>query len=163
MKSLMNLCTSIEYRLLLDWPGVLEDNLFIDALRAKREGVQLETLFQRIRWVQELDDIDPWGINLYFTLDGVIRYHILEERKTIRPVKKYSGYVRNSSAVGSKRKSQFVRPEAESFEWVEDVKIDYYTFFSVGEWNSGTPGSFVLTLKMDHKSETEPKEKIKKK
>lgn len=163
MKALMGLCSDLEYRVLLDWSGVLEDILFIDALRARNEGVPLETLFQRVAWVQKLDNMIPWGINLYFTLDNVVSYNIEEVRMTIRPVKKFSGYVRNSSSVGTKSKSTIYVPEPESFEWKEDVKKDFYTFFSVGEWNSGASGNFVLTLKMDHKSETGTKAKITKK
>lgn len=163
MKALLGLCTDIEYRVLLDWPRVLEDVLFIDALRARNEGIPLETLFQRIAWVQKLDDMTCWSINLYYTLDKVVSYSIEEVRMTIRPVKKFSGYVRNSSSVGTKSRKSIYVPEPESFEWKEDVKRDYYAFFSVGEWNSGASGSFDLTLKMDHKSETETKFKIRKK
>jgi hypothetical protein len=75
-------------------------------------------------------------------------------RRTIRKVKKYSGYVRNSSAVGSKRTSKVFIPEAESFEWNYNVEIDFYSYLTVGEFNSGLSGVVDFTLMMDQKSET---------
>jgi len=154
MKAILNLAEPLEYRLLLDWPGVLEDRLFVDALRAKIVLSDSELLFKRLAVLQRLEQLKEFSINLYFTLDGVVRYHISEQRVTIRPVKKFSGYVRNSSSVGSKRSSNISIPEPENFEWEFDVKKDYFTFLTVGELTSGVPGNLGLTLKMDQKSET---------
>jgi len=162
MKATLGIATDIEYRLLLDWRGVLESDLFVDALRARNIGIDPELLFRRIAAVQKMEGLEPWSINLYYTLDGVISYHIEEVRMTIRKVKKFSGYVRNSSSVGTKSSRKVYTPEPESFEWFEDVKKDYFSFFSVGEWSSGASGNFVLTLTMDHSPKRKVNNKTKK-
>lgn len=137
-----------EYKLLLDSPGVLEDNLFFDALRAWNTEVPDRILWKRLEILQGLLGTDIWNPNLYFTLNGTVRYEIYEMRSSIRKAQKYSGYVRNSSAVGSKRSSQKNVPEPEIFEWNNDVEIDYFLFLSVGELDPGTPGSQII-LKME--------------
>jgi len=49
--------------------------------------------------------------------------------------------------VGSKRKSNLTIPEPEIIEWNSDVKINYYHFLTVGEFDSGAPGLLLFTLK----------------
>lgn len=137
-----------EYRLLLDAPGVLSDNLFFDALRAWNTEIPRKILWQRLEILQKLLNLPVWNINLYYTLKGTVKYEIYEMRSPIRKVEKYSGYVRNSSAVGSKRNSIRFIPEPERFEWNTNVEIDYFLFLSVGEFDTGIPGS-TITLTMD--------------
>lgn len=146
----------IEFRLLIDSPGVLEDNLFFDALRAWNTEVPREILWKRLETLQKITNSDIWNQNLYFTLNGSIRYEIFELRTSIRKAQKYSGYVRNSSAVGSKKSSPKNVPEPEIFEWNNDVEIDYFLFLSVGELDPGIPGSQII-LKMDPEG---PKRKV---
>jgi hypothetical protein len=148
MKALMQELNEIEYRLLLDAPGVLEDNLFFDALRAWMTEVPREILWQRLETLQNIIGSDIWSQNLYYTLNGTVRFEIFELRSSIRKAQKYSGYVRNSSAVGSKKFSSKNVPEPEIFEWSNDVEIDYFLFLSVGELDPGIPGSQII-LKMD--------------
>lgn len=149
MKAIFNQASKLEYRMLLDWPGVLEDELFVSALRAKLEGIDMETLFQRVAWLQKLEGEKEFSINLFHTLDGVVNFRFMECRVPIRKGKKFSGYVRNSSAVGSKNSKQTFIPEPESFEWTFDVKIDYFQFLSVGRFDSGTPGTVSVTPMMN--------------
>lgn len=148
MKALMNELNEVEYRLLLDAPGVLEDNLFFDALRAWNTDVPRKILWQRLETLQNIIGSDIWNPNLYYTLHGSIRFEIFELRSSIRKAQKYSGYVRNSSAVGSKKSSEKNVPEPEIFEWSNDVEIDYFLFLSVGELDPGIPGSQII-LKME--------------
>jgi hypothetical protein len=61
----------------------------------------------------------------------------MEVRKSIRKVKKYSGYVRNSSSVGSKKFSKTSNHIPETFEWSSYEELDYYEFLTVGRF-SGT-------------------------
>lgn len=162
-KAILGLCSQLELRCLYDWPGVLEDDLFIAALRATRLELPMDLLFKRIAWMQRLEDTKEFSQNDFWTLEGVVNLHIIENRVTIRKGKKFSGYVRNSSSVGSKSSKVTYIPEPESFEWRFDVKKDYFQFFSVGEFVSGGPGSIALTPMMTKaKVETEPKQKRKK-
>lgn len=137
-----------EIRCLYDAPGVLQDNLYVDALRAWNTEVEKKVLWQRLAWLQLLTDKKPWSENLFYTLNGIIRYELEELRFSIRKVIKFSGYVRNSSQVGSKKSSNIYRPEPERFEWTTNVEIDFFLFLTVGEFDSGIPGSTII-LKMD--------------
>lgn len=156
MKSLMQELNEVEYRLLLDSPGVLEDNLFFDALRAWQTNIPREILWKRLETLQNIIGSDIWSPNLYYTLSGSVRFEIFELRSSIRKVQKYSGYVRNSSSVGTKKSQQRNVPEPEIFEWSNDVEIDYFLFLSVGELDPGIPGSQII-LKMESEI---PKRKV---
>jgi hypothetical protein len=59
----------------------------------------------------------------------------MEIRRSIRKVKKYSGYVRNSSAVGSKQFAKISPIIPERFEWISYEEIDYYEFLTVGKFS----------------------------
>jgi hypothetical protein len=125
-------------RFLFDAPGVLEDNLFISLLKARELGVNQKVLSQRLNLLQRMLGLQEWSLNLYYTYNGVVAYEIMEVRSTIRKVKKYSGYVRNSSSVGSKRNSGTNKPEPEIFEWTAlTEEIDYFQFLTVGRFSSG--------------------------
>jgi len=147
LKVLMDQANETELRCCFDAPGVLNDDLFLDALRAKQSKINTEVLWQRIEILQRIFDLTIWNQNLYYTLANVVTYEIKEIRSSIRKVKKYSGYVRNSSAVGSKRKSNNTKPEPENFEWNSGCDRDYYHFLTVGEFISGLPGDIFFTLK----------------
>jgi hypothetical protein len=99
-------------------------------------------------------DRKTWSENLLYTKLGSTGYHIQELRQAIRKADKYSGYVRNSSSVGSKSTNKIFRPEPETFEWNKSVKIDFLEFLTVGEFSSGAPGGIIFSLTKDQKSET---------
>jgi hypothetical protein len=120
----------VELRCLFDAPGVLSDRKYLSLLRAK-EFVDFEVLEQRFNIVNFLLEEPEWSMNLLFTLRGTLNYEITEIRQAIRPVKKYSGYVRNISSI--KTKLSKGRPEPEIFEWTNSCEIDYFKFFTVGE------------------------------
>lgn len=148
MKQLVQPLDDVEFRCLLDAPGVLLNDLYFDALRAWKTDVPRKVLWQRLAWLQQLLEIEPWSLNLFYTLNGTVAYRLSELRSSIRKVIKYSGYVRNSSQVGSKRASAIFIPEPEKFEWTPTVEIDFYLFLTVGEFDSGIPGSTII-LTMD--------------
>lgn len=150
MKFLVEGLSVDEQRCLFDAPGILTDNLYLDALRAWRTEIPKKILWQRLTWLQILKEVIPFSLNLFYTHKGNIRYQLVELRSPIRKVDKYSGYVRNSSQVGSKRSSKIFIPEPEIFEWTQAVEIDYYLFLTVGEFDSGIPGSTII-LKMDQR------------
>lgn len=144
----------VEYACLIDAPGVLADELFVATIVAKRIVQDQEILLQRLNIIQKIEGRRPWNKNLYFTLSGVVSFEMQECRQAIRKANKYSGYVRNSSAVGSKSSKSIHIPEPETPEWNQTKRIDYLQFLTVGELTQGTPGEIFFTLKMDQKSET---------
>jgi len=147
MKVYFGYVNEVELMCSYDAPGVLSDELFISALRAKQQQIyDKKTQLQRLQLVQESLGIPKYSLNLYYTYDKVVNYEILETRSTIRKVKKYSGYVRNSSSVGSKRSSGSSKPEPESFEWTYNEKFDYFEFLSVGVYSWETPRQLIDTL-----------------
>lgn len=155
MRSLLENLSLNEKRCLYDAPGVLTDNLYCDAFRAWQTDVPKKVLWQRLNILQSIFDKEPWSPNLYYAQKGLLRYKLEEIRSSIRKVNKYSGYVRNSSQVGSKRLSNKFIPDPESFEWTTNVEIDFYLFLSVGEFDSGIPGSAITLMRTKVKSETE--------
>jgi hypothetical protein len=135
MKAILGNPSMLEMRMLYDAPGVLSDNLFIDALRAQQSGVQLNILLQRLAKAQQWLQRRPWSLNLLYTYTNVVAYEIVELRKTIRKVKKYSGYVRNPSAVGTKKGRKPSSTNPETVEWNSYVDIDWYEFLTVGKFS----------------------------
>jgi len=162
IKVLLGYANSNEVRCCYDAPGVLGDNLFISSLRAKHSGVPIDTLLQRMQLLQRLLLRPEWSLNLYYTWYNCFVYEIEEVRRSIRKVKKYSGYVRNSSAVGSKKSLNFSRPEPEIFEWTTNEELDYYHFLTVGEFYSGLSGALCFTLNESQKDETVKPKKLSK-
>jgi len=146
MKMLLSNLSLLEYRCFVDAPGVLTDNLFMDAVLAFRMDLDKDLLMQRLNILQNLMGRREWNTNLFYTLSGVIKYRIQECRKAIRPADKYSGYVRNSSSVGSKHFSNITIPIPETFEWNQYEQIDFLRFLTVGELTSGSPGGNLFTL-----------------
>lgn len=133
-------------RLMFDFPAVLRDDQYLALLQAKNMNVPMDILEQRLQQLQRLLGQPIWEMNLLRTFDGVLSYEINEILKPIRKGKKYTGYVRNSSVVGSKRGFGKPKPEPETFEWNTESTIDYLTYFSVGQLSLAS-GDISLILK----------------
>lgn len=154
MKMFFGNLDSVQYACLIDAPGVLSDDLWVATIVAKTLIEDREILMQRLNFIQKLESRRLWNTNLYHTLTGVVNFDMQECRQAIRKANKYSGYVRNSSAVGSKSSKSIHIPEPETFEWNQTKRIDYLQFLTVGELTQGTPGEIFFTLTKDQKSET---------
>lgn len=148
-----------QQRCLFDAPGVLSDELFVSAMIAK-QSVDPKVLLQRLNFLQRLTYSPEWNWNRFFTLEGIVSFQMFECRQAIRPAAKYSGYVRNSSAVGSKKGNKLFIPEPEIFEWNNNVKIDFLEFLTVGELATGTPGGFFFTPMRTKSSKRFPEKQI---
>jgi hypothetical protein len=135
-------------RCLYDAPSVLSDNLYIDLLKAKSVIGLTPILMERLNILMRMENKTEWSKNLFFTYDNVLKFRISEIRSAIRPTAKFSGYVRNISAIGTKKVLP-VRPDPETNEWNDVVQIDFLRFLTVGEFTTGTPGDNVLILKID--------------
>jgi hypothetical protein len=142
-----------EVRCLFDAPGILQDNLYLSLLMARESGVPLDTLMQRVVFLQQLLRRKPWNKNLFDTYNGCVKYELFEVRRPIRKVKKYSGYVRNPSSVGSKRSNLTTKHDPETFEWDSFEELDYYGFLTVGKF-SGSALEIVFPEDGPNKSET---------
>jgi hypothetical protein len=121
-------------RFLYDSPGVLSDELFIAALRAARSGIGIEVLLRRLNFAQNLLHRQPWTLQSYWAQINHVKFRIFEFRKSIRKVKKYSGYIRTPSAKGSKSSSNFHPEFPETFEWQSYEELDWYLFLTVGKF-----------------------------
>jgi len=129
---------NFELRGLIDAPGFFKDHLFLELLQAlaslqncsENSIDPKEDLLQRLHPVQSLLGMSIWSENLLNTYKGVLRYELSEIRQPIRKVKKFSGWVRNSSAVGSKRRtgSLDLDPEITKDIFVVE-KIDFFHYF----------------------------------
>lgn len=134
-----------ELSALVDAPGSLSDLLWIDLLRAKRfhltnhEG-NLDQLEKRLQVMQLSRGQSPWTKNLLYTYRGTVRYQLLQQRVAIGKVKKFSGWVRNSSAVGSKKKSKGTGYEPETFGVIKDESFDYFPLLVTPQLDLTFPG-----------------------
>lgn len=160
MRHLLGSSSEVEVKVLLDGPGVMKDDLFIDALRAKISGVPIDLLLERLNWLQRLEGKQEWSFNLLKTWENCINYEIMEIRKPVRKAKKFSGWVRNSSAVGSKRPGKS-KSEPEIFEWSNFDNLDYFEFLTVGRFN-GTSIDIYPSLKRSVEIETVKPKRVKK-
>lgn len=133
MKAFFDEITPLEARMLYDAPGVLSDCLFISALRAKHSDVQVNILLRRLAQVQLWLQSKPWTPNLYYTYNNSVTYELIEARQSIRKGKKYSGYVRNPSSVGSKKAKKPINIIPESFEGNSYEEFDWYEFLTIGK------------------------------
>ena len=129
-----------ELRMFFDLPGLFNDELFLDFIKA-REVVELNLLVKRYNVLRRVffqqKEISK---NLMFSLLGNMYWKIEEVRFSVRAAKNYSGYVRNSSAVGSKRSSGGVRTEPENTDWQKVDEKDFFQFLTVGASLPGLPG-----------------------
>lgn len=123
-----------QLRMIYDAPGILKDNLFLSAIMARKSEVPIDILLGRLSWVRNLYGLSPWNLNLFYTLQGIVNFQYEEIRSSIRKVKRYSGYVRNSSSVGSKRMNKVTSQIPEIFEWENSEEIDWTDFLTVGNY-----------------------------
>jgi hypothetical protein len=152
-----------EMQALFDAPGVISDNLFLDLLRSKNSLLSLndqlqilsrnKLLLQRLQGLQSMLGITCWTVNLLYTYLGDLKYELVLLRVPIRKVKKFSGWVRNSSAVGTKR-SRGKSLDTEIFESSLIEEFDYYHFLISEELDFSLlgfrPGDLLYTFLETH-------------
>lgn len=136
MESFFGGLPDFEMQALVDAPGVITDPLYVDLMRAyallqPSHSGQQELLLQRLQRLQSLLGDSPWSENLLYTYQGNLKYELVLSRAPIRKVRKFSGWVRNSSAVGSKRKSGLIELDPEIFETYVDVEdMNFYNYLT---------------------------------
>lgn len=135
MRVLFEETSEVEQRCLYDAPGVLNDNLFISALRAKITGVNLNILSIRLNSLSLLTGLPRLDLPLLRTWEKICVYSIQEFSRAIRKPKKYSGYVRSPSSVGSRRTTKRTLPDPEIVEWSSVKEIDFLSALTVGEFH----------------------------
>lgn len=131
----LNGLDSTEYQGLVDAPGFFTDRLFLELMRvlanqpSSRLAEQRECLLQKLAPLQSMLCRPVWTKNLLYTYLGILDYRLQHLRVPIGKVNKFSGWVRNSSAVGSKSLRSIVFLEPEIQDRLMDSDIDYYTYF----------------------------------
>jgi hypothetical protein len=128
-----------EFGALIDAPGFFNDRLYLDLLQAKAEIQSLQDwkddnqlkdrLVQKLQQLQLMLGKPVWNLNLLYTYKGVLKYRLEQLRVPIGKVKKFSGWVRNSSAVGSKRRQGLHEVLPEIQEVIDFVELDYFSYF----------------------------------
>lgn len=139
-----------EQQVVLDHPGTLEDPIFRALAVAKvQTKINLEDLVDNLdTYCNLFGRKNNFRLGLISQWSGAIAISILEKDFPIRSAKKFSGYVRNSSSVGSKRMSKFTFepiPEKFSPERFEEYEF-IYEAITVGEVVSRS-GALTVTLK----------------
>lgn len=151
-----------EMQALIDAPGLFTDQVFLDLLQAKAElssdqkrksDQDSNLLLQKLQLVQVLRGETPWSQNLLYTYKGILDYQLQLVEVPIRKVNKFSGWVRNSSAVGSKRMSGGNLDFPEIQETKIDVKLNFLNYFMSPNFefdDLGIPaGTLLYTLLME--------------
>lgn len=128
-----------EFGALIDAPGFFSDRLYLDLLQAKAElqssrawkenNLTKDLLEQKLQRLQLMLGRPVWNLNLLYTYIGVVNYRLAQIRVPIGKVKKFSGWVRNSSAVGSKRRTGSLEILPEIQESISFVELDYFSYF----------------------------------
>jgi len=139
-----------EQQFLWDHPSTFRDQVFLALASAKvRSKVPLKELVKRLSKVLEL-----LGKKNLFRKELIVQWEgntvllITQKSYPIRKFTKFSGYVRNSSSVGSKHRNKFnfePIPEKDSTERFDEFEF-VYEAITVGEVISRT-GSLSVTLK----------------
>jgi len=132
-KYLWGLAKPIEVQALLDEPSSLRNTIFTDSLLAKQiNKVPLVKLWPRIGYLHSLGKVSFMSTKAFECIVN-FPYRITEYDIPIRPPKKYSGYVRNPSAVGAKRRIQRQPeiPEKVVEEYVQECS--FLEFLTVGD------------------------------
>lgn len=127
-----------EMGLLFDHPAALSDPLFLVVAKAKigtSDG--FERMLFRLEKITKILGIDnPYRRSLLKQWEGNFVIVAKERTFPIRPPKKFSGYVRNSSSVGSKRRTGIANFDP-IFERFSSESFDMYNFIfesiTVGE------------------------------
>lgn len=158
MENLWGKLNATEVRCLYDSPGVIENQLFISALRAKLTGVSEKTLSDRLAWISKYMELPRLDRPLWEQWKKLCVFSIIEIDKPIRKPKKYSGYIKSPSAAGGKH-SHKVHPDPGIFEWSSVSEKDYFRILTVGEYIGE---SLVLLLPDDEPNRFETVEKIRK-
>jgi hypothetical protein len=119
----------------------------MSALRSVQNKLaDFNVIIERLNILCRFLDQPEYESNDLWTLEGTLSFEREEKRVSIRKAKKYSGYVRNISSLGTK-KSRGSRPEPEISEWNNKLSFDFVLFLSVGEFSTGQPGGYFFTLK----------------
>jgi len=147
LKVLFGRETKEDLRCLLDLNEVVNDELYMAALRVTRTtSIEFNIIIERLNTLCRFLDQKEYELNDLWTLEGTLSFEREEKLVSIRKALKYSGYVRNISSLGTK-KSSGSRPEPEMSRWNNKLSIDFLTFLSVGEFSTGQPGGSFFTLK----------------
>jgi hypothetical protein len=114
--------------------SVLRDQVFIDSLLANKiNKVPLDTLIIRLDYLVQKFGIPFLEFKTYREYSKRFEYKIREIDSPLRKPKKYSGWVKNSSSVGSKRFGPRREP-IPSFNVKEIVHdLSFLEFLTVGE------------------------------
>jgi len=111
------------------------------ALLANTELTRLEISIRAERALSVLNRKSEFRFNLLSTWDQNIRLVAERETRTIRPHKRFSGWVRNASALGSKHKTKVFIPDPLFEEYPEESFDEFeflYGLISVGNLESNT-------------------------
>lgn len=128
---------SREIELLFSHPKVLDDVQF-NVLLAVQATTELDksTIIRRLDIALNFLSLkSSFRKELVQQWAGVVTFVADLETRSIRPHKRYSGWVRNSSSVGSKRLSNISIPEPLSEEFTDQMFDEYeflYEFITVG-------------------------------
>jgi len=154
-----------ELQNLFDSPGFFSDSLFLNLMEAfasldEVKEEESNEVMNRFNSIRLLLGKPRWDFNLYFTYLGNIRYEWNIVMRPIRPFKKYSGYVKSPSTVGSKRRTEILEVSAETADLTLFEKRSFTSFLLSKELDFNLlgfpPGSLLYLLLDKHLKEKKP-------
>lgn len=161
LKHLLIGLSVLELQMLVDEPSLLRDQMYLACLREiALSSTNVDNLEQRrilvarLQRLRSMLGLPYWNLNLLNTYLGNLSYSIVLSEQPIHRTKKYSGYVRTPSAVGSKSSRKIFQDlPLEIFDPTLVEVIDYTSYFSSGELDFSTLGyseSPIYTILREH-------------
>jgi hypothetical protein len=124
-----------ETQALYDFPGVLDDVLFTNLLRAKASLSSTgdwrwrnQDLQERVQILRSALGYSSWNLNLLYAYLGNLKYELILTSRRIRPFRKFSGYVKTPSTVGSKQNREGEGYDPEIFDRMNFEERDLVPF-----------------------------------
>lgn len=93
-----------------------------------RNSIEIQ---ERIRILSKRLELPELTYRMWKQWHGNFKFHCVHFVKPIGQIKKFSGYVKTPSSVGSKKGNK-VQPDPRTVDFINSVEFDYYLLLTVG-------------------------------
>jgi len=118
--------------LLFNLPEFFSSEEFVACTRVFASGLPKKTIRTRLNNWRIFNGKPPLTFEKYRSMKSTVRYSFTEFGLTLRPAKKFSGWVRHQNDQGSLRREP-VLPEPHPSDFTDIVEFDLFMILSVGK------------------------------
>lgn len=119
-------------RFLFNLPEFFSSEEFVACTRVYASGVPKKVIRTRLNKWRIINGKPPLTFEKYRSMKSTVRYSISEYEHTLRPAKKFSGWVRHQNDQGSLRRNS-VLPDSAPAAISAFVEFDLFMILSVGK------------------------------